>query len=76
MNSSHRFHRLGCVLKLDPATNAQAVIHQAEGKLPEAKQITEEGLGQINNTVGYLTTAEEKLDELSPKIKADLKKSQ
>lgn len=59
---------------LNEVTDAQAVVKQAERILPEVKQITDEGLGQIHTTIGYLTTAEDKLDELSPKIKADLKK--
>lgn len=54
------------------ATDAQAVIDEARNKLPEAKQITDDGLGQINRTVSYLNKAEQKLNEMSPKIKADL----
>ncbi|GKV68671.1 membrane protein [Sporosarcina sp. NCCP-2716] len=59
---------------LTDATDAQAVIHEAQGKLPAAEEVTKSGLGQIDRTLGYLTDAEKRLNELSPKVKADLQK--
>src|SRR5690625_4027130 len=61
---------------LTDATNAQDVVKKAQGLIPEAKQATNDGLETIDDTTAFLTEAENRLNEMAPKIEADLKKVQ
>ncbi|SIT80408.1 YhgE/Pip domain-containing protein [Edaphobacillus lindanitolerans] len=54
------------------AENADAMISKAQNAMPEAKRLTNEGLGTINRTLGYLNDAEKQLAAISPKIDKDL----
>lgn len=57
---------------LTDADQAQALLSQAENKMPEAKRLTAEGLSTVNRTLGYLDTAEQQLAALEPQIEKDL----
>ncbi|MUV36471.1 Phage infection protein [Lentibacillus sp. JNUCC-1] len=61
---------------LDEAGSAQGIIHDVQNRIPEAKQASGKGLQTINNTTAMLNKAEEKLDQLAPKIESDLEKAQ
>ncbi len=58
------------------ASEAKKLIADVLDKIPEAESVAGEGLETINSTLTHVNNAEEKLDELSPKIKQDLKKAQ
>lgn len=60
---------------LDDAKHAQSIINKAQNMIPKAKQVTGSGLQTIDDTAAMLSTAEKRLNELSPKIKEDLKKA-
>ncbi|OZU88861.1 phage infection protein [Virgibacillus indicus] len=61
---------------LDDAKRAQTIINSAQNMIPKAKQVTGSGLETIDDTAAMLSKAEKRLNELSPKIKEDLKKAQ
>ncbi|WP_077324919.1 YhgE/Pip domain-containing protein [Virgibacillus siamensis] len=61
---------------LDDAKNAQSIINKAQMMIPNAKQVTDNGLQTINDTAAMLSDAKKRLNDLSPKIEADLKKAQ
>lgn len=61
---------------LTDANSAEDIISKAQGMIPDAKQMTNEGLGTIDETTEFLTEAESRLNEMAPKIEADLKKIQ
>lgn len=61
---------------LTDATSAEDIINKAQGMIPKAEQTTNDGLEIINHTTAFLTKAENRLNEISPKIKTDLKKVQ
>lgn len=54
------------------AENADSLISQAQGAMPEAKRLTTEGLGTINRTLGYLDSAQKQLGAIAPQIDKDL----
>lgn len=58
------------------ATEAKKLIADVLGKIPEAESVAGEGLETIESTLTHVSNAESKLDELSPKIKEDLKQAQ
>lgn len=61
---------------LTDASGADEIINKAQGMIAKAKQTTNNGLGIINDTTAFLTKAEKRLNEISPKIKKDLAKVQ
>ncbi|ASK64249.1 phage infection protein [Virgibacillus phasianinus] len=61
---------------LTDASSAEEIINKAQGMVPKAKQTTNDGLAIINDTTAFLTEAENRLNEIAPKVKADLKKVQ
>lgn len=61
---------------LGDAKKAQTVIDNAQNKLPQAKDVTNQGLQTIDDTTAILSEGEKKLNEMAPKIKQDLKKAQ
>ncbi|WP_199794698.1 YhgE/Pip domain-containing protein [Lentibacillus sp. Marseille-P4043] len=56
------------------ATNAQEMIDKAQGLIPDAKQVTNSGLQTIDDTTAFLKKAEDRLNNMAPKIKKDLAK--
>lgn len=61
---------------LTDASSAEDIINKAQGIIPKAQQTTTNGLAIINDTTAFLTKAENRLNEISPKIKKDLAKVQ
>ncbi|WP_188456705.1 YhgE/Pip domain-containing protein [Virgibacillus oceani] len=57
---------------LTDAANAQEIINKAQGLVPKAKQVTNNGLATIDSTTEFLTSAENRLNEMAPKIENDL----
>lgn len=57
------------------AVSAQDLIHEAQGKIPTAKQSITDGLTTVNRTLTFLDSAESRLNEFSPKVKSDLQKA-
>ena len=58
---------------LDDATNAENLVRQAQGDIPKAKQTVQNGKEIIDDTTKFLDQAENRLNNLSPQIKKDLK---
>src|SRR5690625_3532692 len=57
---------------INDTNEVQSVISDAQGKIPEAKEVLGNGLTTIDETTAYLNQAEDRLNEMSPKIKEDL----
>ncbi|WP_221563187.1 YhgE/Pip domain-containing protein [Alkalihalobacillus sp. TS-13] len=57
------------------AKQAQKIINQAQSMIPKANRLTGESLQIIDETTQFLNKAENRLNELSPKVKADLEKA-
>ncbi|MFC0524823.1 YhgE/Pip family protein [Pontibacillus salicampi] len=52
------------------------IINDVQGLLPQAKNVTNQGLNTIDETTAFLKEAEQRLNELAPKVEEDLKKAQ
>ncbi|WP_176463546.1 YhgE/Pip domain-containing protein [Oceanobacillus manasiensis] len=61
---------------LTDATSAEEVINRAQSLVPEAEQVTRDGLNTIDNTTAFLNEAEDRLNEMAPQIQADLERVQ
>ncbi|MBW8351075.1 YhgE/Pip domain-containing protein [Bacillus sp. IITD106] len=61
---------------LTDATSAGNILNKAEGKIPEVRELTSNGLATINKTTDFITAAENRLNAIAPKIKADVEKIQ
>ena len=57
------------------AVSAQDLIHEAQGKIPTAKQSITDGLTTVNRALTFLDGAESRLNEFAPKVKSDLQKA-
>ncbi|GEN84815.1 phage infection protein [Sporosarcina luteola] len=57
------------------AVSAQDLIHEAQGKIPTAKQSITDGLTTVNRALTFLDSAESRLNEFAPKVKSDLQKA-
>ncbi|MCD5322220.1 MULTISPECIES: YhgE/Pip domain-containing protein [Pontibacillus] len=55
---------------------AEGVINDVQALIPQAQNVTEQGLTSIDETTSFLSKAEERLNELAPKVKEDLKTAQ
>lgn len=55
---------------------AEGVINDVQALIPQAQNVTEQGLTTIDETTSFLSKAEERLNELAPKVKEDLKTAQ
>lgn len=66
-------HKLLTGVKND-ASSAQKIISQANSMVPQAEQITTEGLSSIEKTIDFLTKAQNRLNELAPVVENDLEK--
>lgn len=60
----------------EDAKEAKDIVQKALGKIPEVKEMTEDGSEQLNSAMGRINQAEELLDELGPKISEDLAEAQ
>lgn len=58
------------------ASSAEDMIDKAQGMIPEARQLTGNGLETINKTSAFLSDAQNRLKQMAPKINADLQKVQ
>ncbi|PAV28875.1 phage infection protein [Virgibacillus profundi] len=58
---------------LTDAESAQEIINKAQGLIPEAKSVSNDGLKTIDDTTAFLNDAENRLNEMAPKIEKDLK---
>lgn len=54
------------------ANHTEDLIDQAQNLIPKAKESTSNGLTTIDNTTDFLVKAENRLNDLSPKIEEDL----
>ncbi|MTW86983.1 DUF3533 domain-containing protein [Virgibacillus dakarensis] len=61
---------------MSDATSAQEIVKKAQGLVPDAKQVTNNGLQTIDETTAFLKKGEARLNEMAPKIKQDLEKIQ
>lgn len=61
---------------MSDATSAQEIVKKAQGLVPDAKQVTNNGLQTIDETTAFLKKGEARLNEMAPKIKQDLEKVQ
>lgn len=61
---------------LSDANHAQEIVHQAQGLMPDAKEVTKNGLQTIDNTTAFLKEAEDRLNKMAPKVEKDLEKVQ
>lgn len=57
------------------AVSAQDLIHEAQGKIPTAKQSITDGLTTVNRALTFLDGAESRLNVFAPKVKSDLQKA-
>src|SRR5699024_8153170 len=60
----------------DDAKEAKDIVQKALGKIPEVKEMTDDGAEQLDSAMGRINQAEELLDELGPKISNDLAEAQ
>lgn len=58
------------------ANKAQGIIDNAQKMIPKAKDATAKGLKTINETTAFLNKAETRLNDMAPKVQADLQKVQ
>ncbi|MDQ0233158.1 YhgE/Pip domain-containing protein [Metabacillus malikii] len=56
--------------------DGQALIKKAENMLPKANEVVGNGLSTIDKSLKMLQDGEKRLNEISPKVEADLKKAQ
>ncbi|NBJ69075.1 MULTISPECIES: YhgE/Pip domain-containing protein [Clostridia] len=61
---------------LSDANQAQDIVNKAQNLIPDAKEMTDNGLTTIDNTSALLKKAEDRLNEMAPKIEQDLRKVQ
>jgi len=61
---------------LTDAGSAEGIIHDAQGLIPEVERVTNNGIQTIDDTMGFLTEAENRLNEMAPQIQKDLDKIQ
>ncbi|MFJ7934503.1 YhgE/Pip family protein [Sporosarcina sp. NPDC096371] len=61
---------------LTDTKSAQKIIQKAQNLLPDVQRLTADGLSKLNSTSDFLTKAETRLNEMAPKINADLKNVQ
>ena len=61
---------------LTDANNAQDIIAKAQKMMPDVKSTTNAGLETIDETTAFLNEAEDRLNEMAPKIEEDLEKVQ
>ncbi|MEN2768152.1 YhgE/Pip domain-containing protein [Ornithinibacillus xuwenensis] len=54
------------------AERAGTLIDQAQAMIPEVEEATETGLQTIDDTTAFLKDAEDRLDEIAPKVEEDL----
>ncbi|SFJ28760.1 putative membrane protein [Halobacillus dabanensis] len=56
--------------------SAASIINDVQSLIPEAERTTDQGLETIDQTTAFINDAEKRLNELSPKVKEDLKTAQ
>jgi len=61
---------------LADAENAESIIQNAQELIPEVERITGEGIQTIDTTLELLLEAENRMDEIAPRIQEDLNKVQ
>ncbi|WP_373894247.1 YhgE/Pip family protein [Virgibacillus natechei] len=61
---------------LTDANNAEDIIDNAQDLVPEAERVTADGLKTIDETTAFLTEAEDRLNEMAPRIEEDLERVQ
>lgn len=58
------------------AGEAEKILDKAKGLMPDAENITNEGLTIINQTTNFLTDAEQRLNDMKPEMDKSLEKVQ
>src|SRR5699024_4884788 len=61
---------------LSDAGSAQDLVEKAKKELPRVEDTVNQGMSTLNETSNFLQEAEDRLDEMGPKIRADLEKAQ
>ncbi|MBE1554201.1 YhgE/Pip domain-containing protein [Sporosarcina limicola] len=56
--------------------SAQTIIVKIQKMMPEANQMTADGLDTVNRTIDFLNEAENRLHQMAPSIKKDVEKVQ
>lgn len=58
----------------DDVASAETLINNAQSLMPQAKTITSEGIGAIDNTIAFLEKAQNRLNNMASIIDSDLEK--
>ncbi|GEK32166.1 phage infection protein [Kurthia zopfii] len=58
------------------ANEADQMLKEAKAQIPEAQKLTAEGLNTVTTALAYVNSAQKVVDQIGPRIDADIKKIQ
>jgi len=61
---------------LDDATSALDVVHKAQNLLPDVQNVTNTGINTVDDLIAFLSSAEDRLNKVTPRISNGIDKIQ